>query len=548
MARSRKPTLASQLERCLVDDHAASATHVASLRQQITTAEGTAELDQSLVAHIMEGRKALSAAAESLREMGELLGRVTSPPLYPAVFLQRAKPFDRRQILVRRGNANSVVQIADDLDVDQLILGDEVLLNHELNVAVEKSPFDASQLGGETAKVEQVMDNNRLSIRFRDEELIVSVADLKRGDSIMFDRSQMLAREKLNFADGTKYFLDEKPTCRPDQVGGQSQAMGKLLSALMTILLAPDKAEAYGISGRQSIMMTGPPGVGKTLMARVAASEIERGSGKSCHFAVVKPGEWESPFVGQTQHNIRACFRELSEAAETGYVVAFFDEVEAIGRIRSGHSSNAHGEKFLAALLAELDGFAARGNVAIVSATNRKDLIDAALLERLAEQEIQVDRPGMQEAAEIFRIHLPASIPYCPNGQLAANTHSAVVERAVSLLFAPNADTALATIRFRDGKSRTVHVKELCSGRLIEQICRAARARALLRDVERGESGVRISDIECAVGEAIARLSTTLSVANVRSYLSDLPQDMDVVGVEAVVRPKNGRRSFLNLQ
>jgi SpoVK/Ycf46/Vps4 family AAA+-type ATPase len=282
--------------------------------------------------------------------------------------------------------------------------------------------------------------------------------------------------------------------------------------------------------------MVGPPGCGKTLMGRVAAAEIRRMTGVTCHFVVIKPAEWENEFVGATQRNIRNCFAAMNQAtAADDFVLLFLDEVEAVGRLR-GSVTGFHNDKFLAALLAELDGFTARGRVAIVAATNRKDLLDPALLERLSDLEISVQRPDMRAARDIFAVHLTERFPFSPNGEAAHDTRRELIDRAVSRMFAPNAENELCAVRFRDGKTRTVAARELASGRLIEQICRAARQTAFLREVQAGERGIRVADIDDAVADAIERLTTTLTPRNIRAYLNDLPQDIDVVSVEPIVR------------
>jgi SpoVK/Ycf46/Vps4 family AAA+-type ATPase len=282
--------------------------------------------------------------------------------------------------------------------------------------------------------------------------------------------------------------------------------------------------------------MYGPPGCGKTLLARIAASEITRISGRRCRIAIVKPAEWESPWVGETQRNIRECFAALRrETADGDFAILFLDEIEAVGRIR-GSAVGHHSDKFLAALLAELDGFTDRAGIAIIAATNRKDLVDPALLERLSDVEIAVQRPDMRGARAIFDIHLPSDLPFSPNGAAASDTRSALIESAVSRLYSPNAGNELCILRFRDGKARTIAARELASGRTFEQICHAAKRAAFFRDVREGEGGLRITDIEAATAAAVERMASTLSIRNAHAYLADLPQDVDVVSVEPIKR------------
>jgi SpoVK/Ycf46/Vps4 family AAA+-type ATPase len=271
-------------------------------------------------------------------------------------------------------------------------------------------------------------------------------------------------------------------------------------------------------------------------MARIAASHIQDLSGRKVRFFCVKPCEWESPWVGMTQARIRELFAALREASSEGLVVLFLDEVESMGRTR-GAAHSRHDDDALAALLAELDGFEKRGGVAIIGATNRKDLIDPALLERLSDVEIEVPRPNMRAAREIFAIHLPGSLPFNPNGQLAADTRQEMIDAAVARIYSPNSDHAsLCTVKFRDGSVRAVAPRELVSGRLIEQVCRAARHSACLRDTRGGQPGLIFDDLEQAIDETMQRLSTTLTVRNVQSYLTDVPTDLEVIAVERTSR------------
>jgi proteasome-associated ATPase len=237
-----------------------------------------------------------------------------------------------------------------------------------------------------------------------------------------------------------------------------------------------------------------------------------------------------------TQQTIHATFAALRDAARDAYAILFIDEVDAVGRIR-GTGIGHHDDKFLSALLAELEGFVgATPGVAVLSATNKRDALDPALAERLSGVELAVARPDLRAARAIFSIHFPEAIPYRPNGAAAPDTRCALIDAAVTRLYAPNADNQVCTLRFRDGRTRPVAARELASGRLFEQIAEEARRRALLRAVRGGAEGVEVADVEEATATALERLRGALTVRNVRAYLSDLPQDVDVVSVDPVAR------------
>ena len=521
-----------------VGERAPSLERKVELARSVRTAspDGGRQLDRVLFDQLARTGEGLAAAQEAQEALRELLERLDSPPWHPALFLRAVETDLGPRAMVLAGGTRRVVALAEGLDVNDFRVGEEVFLGRELNVVAGRSPYGTPRVG-ETGHFERLMGDGRCVLRYRDEEVVVdaaaslAVAELRSGDQVRWDRAAWMAFERIDTASGRRFLVDDVSDVDASQVGGQAASLERLLSALTATLVDPEKARRYGLGGRRSILMVGPPGCGKTLMARIAASATTRRSGRRCHFAVVKPAEWESPFVGTTQENIRACFRALREkVADGSMAVLFLDEIEAVGRTRGG-SFDQHGDKFLAALLAELDGFADRTGIAIIAATNRKDLLDAALLERISDVEILVRRPDMKGARAILGIHLPASVPIA-----SGSVREDLIEAAVSRLYAPNADNAVATIRLRDAKTRTVAARELVSGRLLAQVCTNAREAAFARDSGGGEPGVCLADMEQAVAEAIEKLGTTLSRLNVRSYLPDLPQDVDVVSVEPVVR------------
>ena len=509
--------------------------------------DGGRELDHLLLEQIARMRDGLATAEEAQQELRALMERLAAPPWHPATFLRPVETGMGMRAMVLHGGMRRVVALAEDVDLDGLAVGEEVFLGSEGNVVAGRSPYGTPRCG-ETALFERTTPDGRCVLRWRDEEVVVDVAAtldvaaLTVGDQVRWDRAAWMAFERLDASVRRRFLLEDVPAVGRDQVGGQDANLEAILSALTATLVEPDLAALYGIGGRRSILMVGPPGCGKTLIARVAAAEVTRLSGKRCRFGVVKPAEWESPWVGETQQNIRNCFKALREAA-VGYAVLFMDEIESVGRVRGG-SGNLHGDKFLAALLAELDGFTDRTGIAIIAATNRKELVDPALLERLSDVEVAVSRPDMRGARAIFAIHLPVTLPFCGSGAAVHDTREEVIETAVSRFYSPNGDNELCTLRFRDGKTRIVAAREIASGRLFAQVCRAACQAAFMRHVRGGERGLAVVDMEQAVAQAIERLATTLSSRNVHAYLSGLPQDVDVVSVEPVVRRPTRRYRY----
>ncbi len=534
-----------------VGDRAPSLDRKLELLQNIRAQEKGSgrQVDEFLLLEIEKMYTTLLELRQSQEELRALHEKLTAHPWHLGLFLRIVQTANGPRAMIAYAGNCRVVGIADTVDWEALSPGEEVYLTEDLNMIMERS-FGVPRYG-ETGFFERSTEDGRMVLKSRDEEVILEMSGALRnvevlpGDEVRYDRSTWMAFEKIQRADGREFFLTDIPEVGRDQVGGQKKNMDKMLSVLLGTIADPTKAALYGLNGRRAILMVGPPGCGKTLMARVAASEVTKHSGQPCRFGLVRPGEWNSPWVGTTEANIRNCFKALREAAMEGPCMLFLDEIEAIGTIRGGFAGH-HSDKFLATLLAELDGFHDRGNVMVVAASNRKDLLDPALLERLSDTEIRVDRPDLQAAKSIFEIHLPPDLPFTPNGSKEEEqaTRSEIIEAAVSRLYSPNGEGALCELRFRDGKTRTVSARDLASGRVLRQVCMAAREAAFLRAVSEGDPGVCRADLDTALSNAMDRLRTTLTPRNVHAHLHDLPQDIDVVSVEPIVSKVNEQATY----
>lgn len=507
----------------------------------------------------------LTTARQEQQELKSVLDQLMAPPLFPAVYLGATrltspqqpagqKPIEVAGAVVQHGSSRRHVALMLGLQEQSLQIGDEVLLNADLSAVIAKSPCPPPPYG-DKAVVDQVLDGNRLLIRAGGEERVIGVAAALRaepwrsGDAVRWDRSAALAFERLARDEGREFLLESVEDLPLGQVGGLSPVRDELISVLTLALSAAEIARRYGLDGQRTILLEGPPGVGKTMLAKIAAAEIQRRLGRPCSILVVKPGQFEDPYVGVTQQRIRECFAALRQA--DGFGLLFLDEVESIGRARgSGGSVGFHSDKFLAALLAEIQGFQssrAEGQppTALIAATNRIDMLDPALVERM-QVRLRIPRPDLRAAREIFDIHLPPELPYSPNGEQAGHTRRQMIERAISLLYGPNAAAALCTVRFRDNTQRVISARELASGRCIEHISRCARQTAAYREVHGGEAGLRLSDIEQAVAETVENLAASLTRGSIHQYLSDLRQEVDVVAVEPIVRRVSRPHRFIN--
>ncbi|MFY9573298.1 MAG: AAA family ATPase, partial [Blastocatellia bacterium] len=504
------------------------------------------QVDEFLIDEATRLRAGLNEAQFNQEKLQAMLDKLTAPPWHPAIFLGLAPLATREAAMVLYSGVRRVVTISDDIDPYSLAVGDEVLLGDELNVVVDKSPYNFFQ-SGETVTFHRYMPDRRLVIKHRDEEVIVDAADalaegeLKPGDLVRWDRHALMAFEKVDRSKGAELFLEETPRESFENIGGLDRQIEELQRSIRLHLYNAETARRYQLRQKGSVLLVGPPGTGKTMMARALANwlgSISK-SGRA-RFINIKPGGLHSMWYSQSEANYREAFRVAREAGEEDPdvpVVMFFDEVDALGASR-GHSLMRVDDRVLTAFMTELDGLDKRGNVLVIGATNRRDAIDPALLRpgRLGDLVLEVPRPNMKGAREIFRKHFGAEIPYAFEGLDSNAARREIIEGGISRIYAPNADSDVVTLTFRDGKRRIVQARELISGANIEKIALSTKERACVDEIESGQSGVRLTHLLPAIAEELESISGTLTPANCRNHLTDLPQDVDVVRVERIQR------------
>jgi proteasome-associated ATPase len=503
----------------------------------------------------------LQEAEENQNEFRALFEKLTAPPLYPAILIAAlpAPQGDRDQALVISGNVLRVVGLGPEVDVASLEPGDSVLLGHEMNFVAAKSPFHSFGFG-ETAHFERYVADGRAVLRLRDEEIVVSLAGslrrvgLKSGDEVRWDRNAWMAFEKIERSEGSHLFLEDTPAVTFEAIGGLDAKISEMQRTICLHLDHADTVKKYGLRRRGSILLVGPPGNGKTMIARALANWLARlsKSGRS-RFMNIKPAALHSMWYSQTEANYREAFRVAREAGEREPgvpVVIFLDEIDSLGAAR-GSSLMRVDDRVLTSFMVELDGLESRGNVLVVGATNRQDGLDPAFLrpERFGDNIIEVPRPNRAGAYQIFSKHLGEEIPYARNGHGAdaAAARQEIIGSAVSRIYSPNGEGDLARLTFRDGKTRTIKPSDMVSGAVIGKIAKVAIERACLREVASGEEGVALEDVLCAVAEEFGSACRALTPANCHKHLERLPQDVDVVSVEILGQKAARPVRFLDL-
>ena len=507
--------------------------------------ENPAAIDRFLVERIVRQGDALSTVEEEQGKLRQLIGSLTAPPYYPAVYIATADTHDVKGALVQTGGDHRVVRVCEGVAAEELTPGDEVFLTHERNALVAKSQ-SPSFLTGEVAIYSRAI-GDRLVLRSRDEEVVVlataalRAAGLKAGDNVRFNRNAGLAFEKIEASKGEEFFLEATPSDTFDEIGGLDREIEMLKRTLTLHIFHPAAVNRYRLPRKKAVLMEGPPGNGKTKVARATCNWLAGMSacGRS-RFINVKPGALNSMWYGVTEQNYRSVFRVAREAAAADPsipVVMFWDEIDSVGGNR-GESTNRIDDRILTVFMAELNGLEERGNIVILAATNRMDSIDPALMRpgRLGDLVLHFPQPNRKAAHAILGRHLTADIPYAANGEGQAAAREALLDHAIAQLFAQNGETELANLTLRDGKHRMVRAADLVSGAQLGAIAQSAMERACVRETEGGPLGISLADASAAVSDFFVSAPRALTPRNARNYLRDLPQDVDVVRVDPVER------------
>ena len=512
------------------------------------------EFDRLIIEHVGHLSNGLQTAQQKQGELGDVLEKLTAPPFFPAIFLHMADVSEGRNAMVRLGSELRAVALGDGIYEEDLAVSDEVLLSNERNAIVGK-PGEGCFEGGDLATFSRFLGSSRCVLKSRDEEFVavttraLRASDIRPGDEVRCDRAFAVAFEKVEHSRGDELFLAETPIESFDQIGGLDAQLGEIRQMFDLHFFHADLARKYQLKPQRSLLLYGPSGTGKTLIARAIANYVAKHSkhGRS-RFANIAPGSLKSMWYGQTEQKIADVFRIAREASADGVpTILFFDEIDSIGSMR-GESVNNINDHVLNSFMAQLSGLEDRGNVIVISATNLLSLLDTAVVRngRLGDLVLKIPRPNRKAAREIFQRHMPETIPYACNGEGPAAARLTMIDSAVSRIFSANEDSELAQITFRDGKRRCVYARELINGAEIAAISTHAIQHACLRERRTGAAGVGLNDLLRGVEAFMSKSTRVLSPRNCRNYLEDLPQDVDVVRVDPAPNRLHYRLQYLN--
>ena len=405
------------------------------------------------------------------------------------------------------------VALHPGLDPDQIDRGNEVVLNESFTVIGVRE----SDGQGEVVTVKEVLDERRVLVYGRaDEERVVELADslrqvkLRSGDALLLDMRSNLLVEKLLRQEAEELVLEEVPDITYADVGGLDAQIEAITDAVELPYLHRALFNDYDLPAPKGILLYGPPGCGKTLIAKAVANslsqkvaELTGNRNVRSYFLNIKGPELLNKYVGETERQIRVVFQRAREKAEEGVpVIIFFDEMDSLFRTRGTGISSDMESTIVPQLLAEIDGVESLRDVIVIGATNREDLIDPAILRpgRL-DVKIKIERPDADAAAQIFQRYLHSELPIDDSsirdlgGGDRAKAIQVMIEETVTDMYRVHDENRFLEVTYQGGDKEVLYFKDFASGAMIENIVRRAKKLAVKREIADKGRGLRADDL-----------------------------------------------------
>ena len=514
-----------QAELALLRDRVGAAPErIAALEEQLASVQQ--ELESSVA---QNGRLAetLRTARSHIADLKAEVERLSKAPHTYGTYLG---PGADSGLMVTVQGRKLQVEPTEDARSDRLEPGQELLLNDALQV-VGVGRFEDR---GELMSVAELLDDGRVLIVGRgDEERIVHLPDrireagVRAGDTLLVDVRSGTALERIERSEVDRLILEEVPDVTYEDIGGLSEQIDAIRDAIELPYLHADLFREYDLRPPKGILLYGPPGCGKTMIAKAVAGSLarraaeRRGSDVRSHFLSIKGPELLNKYVGETERHIRVIFQRARERAREGDpVVIFFDEMEALFRTRGTGISTDVETTIVPQLLAEIDGVESLRDVIVIGASNREDMIDPAILRagRL-DVKIRIDRPDRGAARDILGLSLNVDVPI-DSKLLAEHTHdrsravASLVELAVGLVYDESAESEFLEVRYAGGASEVLHFHDFSSGAMLASIVARAKRSAVKRQAAGDGDGVSAADVAAAVREEFRENEDLPSTAN----------------------------------
>jgi proteasome-associated ATPase len=455
----------------------------------------------------------LREAREQIIALKEEVEKLTAPPSGFGVFLGVN---DDGTINISSGGRKLRVNVHPDIDPKSLQPGQELMLNEALNV-VEACTYEVQ---GEVVQLKEMLGVDRaLVIGNADEERVVQIGEplrnrtLRAGDSLLLDARSGFVLEHLPKPEVEELILEEVPDISYQDIGGLADQIEQIRDAVELPFLHADLFAEHQLKPPKGILLYGPPGCGKTLIAKAVANSLAKKvaevtgkpSGRS-YFLNIKGPELLNKYVGETERQIRLIFQRAKEKSSEGVpVIVFFDEMDSIFRTRGSGVSSDVENTIVPQLLSEIDGVEQLKNVIVIGASNREDMIDPAILRpgRL-DVKIKIERPDADAARDIFSKYLLSSLPLAEDvvASAAGDREAAltrIINEGVKRMYADADENRFLEVTYANGDKEVLYFKDFNSGAMIENIVNRAKKMAIKRFLETGEKGIKATDLFGAV-------------------------------------------------
>ncbi|MGQ0773797.1 MAG: proteasome ATPase [Pseudonocardiales bacterium] len=493
-----------------------SPRHVRLLEERLAEASATVaqltERNTKLVETLRDARSQLLALREEV-------DRLAQPPSGYGVYLAA---FDDGTVDVFTSGRRMRVAVSPAVAVEQLRRGQSVRLNEALTV-VETGSFERI---GEVCTLRELLDGDHraLVVGHADEERVVWLADplilgpdnpdavpLKPGDSLLVDTKAGYAYERVPKAEVEDLVLEEVPDVDYADIGGLSRQIEQIRDAIELPFLHADLFRIYELRPPKGVLLYGPPGCGKTLIAKAVANSLAKqvasvrgdgdGDAKS-YFLNIKGPELLNKFVGETERHIRLIFQRAREKASEGTpVIVFFDEMDSIFRTRGSGVSSDVETTIVPQLLSEIDGVEGLENVIVIGASNREDMIDPAILRpgRL-DVKIKIERPDAEAARDVFSKYLTTTLPLHADdltefGGDRKSCIQAMIQGTVERMYAETEENRFLEVTYANGDKEVLYFRDFNSGAMIQNIVDRAKKKAIKSVLETGQPGLRMTHL-----------------------------------------------------
>ena len=452
----------------------------------------------------------LRESREHIASLRDEVEKLTEPPSGYGVIVGKN---DDSTIDILTSGRKMRVTIHPEIDFESLERGAEVVLNESFNVVKVRIP----EVIGEVVHLKEILEDGvRAVVTGRgDDERVCELADsirgtiLRSGDLLRMDPKTNLLLERLSQPEVEHLLLEEVPDISYDDIGGLDLQIEQIADAVELPFLFGDLFAEHQLPAPKGILLYGPPGCGKTLIAKAVANSLAKkvslangGDKAKSYFINIKGPELLNKYVGETERQIRLVFQRAREKSEEGWpVIVFFDEMDSMFRTRGTGISSDMESTIVPQLLAEIDGVEGLRNVIVIGATNREDLIDPAILRpgRL-DVKIRIERPDANAAKQIFARYLTNELPIAKeiieeNGDSVDTAIKCMIDRTVAEMYRQDEQNRFLEVTYQNGDRDVMYFKDFSSGAMIENIVRRAKKLAIKRLIATGERGIKLEDL-----------------------------------------------------